>query len=186
MRILAVPAAALMALAPAGHLAAGSGPRFNFRVPTLSGGTITQEDFKGKLVVVDVWATWCGPCRMVIPHLVRLQDKFKAQGVAVVGLNADLEDLGPGTDLEPIRSFARSYGMNYPIGLMTPETYREVARVMGFDLDRGMSIPTTIIIGRNGRVLQRYPGYFPGQEREIDGILVSILEAEAAQKDKSP
>src|SRR5436309_1515520 len=75
--------------------------RFDFKVPSLSGGTLSSQDLKGKIAVIDVWATWCGPCRMVIPHLVRLQEKFKDRGVTVVGLNSD-DDNSSGPGLEAV------------------------------------------------------------------------------------
>ncbi len=163
-------------------------PRMTWRVPSLSGGWISHEDFKGRIVILDIWATWCGPCRMVIPHLVALQREFGADGVAVVGINAD--DPGVARSGAPARSvvrdFAREYGIDYPIGLMNAEAYREVRRVMGFSEREGMSIPTTILIGRNGRVLRRYPGYFPGQEDEIRELLRRILAEERAAAGGAP
>jgi thiol-disulfide isomerase/thioredoxin len=150
---------------------------FTFKVASLSGGTISSEDFKGKIVVVDIWATWCGPCRLVIPHLVRLQETFKDKGVAVVGLNAD-EGAGAGPGHQTVERFVKKYEIGYPVGLMNGGTYREVARVMDFDEQEGFSLPTTIILDRDGTVIRRYPGYFPGQEREIEKLLTRMLEAE--------
>lgn len=155
--------------------------RFQFRVPSLEGGVISHEDFKGKIVVVDVWATWCGPCRLIVPHLVRLHERFRGLGVSVVGLNADAEGETPDPEsLEAIRNFVRRHAVSYPIGLMNPPAYAEVARVMGLDVNGGMSIPTTFVLGRDGRVLKRYGGYFPGQEEEIADLISRLLAAEAA------
>jgi len=157
-------------------LAVGSTPsamRVGYRVPALSGGWISDQDFKGRVVVLDIWATWCGPCRMVIPHLVKLHADLKDKGVAVVGLNAD-EPAGPETEAN-IRAFVKEFGMSYPVGLMNQEAYATIAQVMGFAPEEGMSIPTTIVIGRNGLVVKRYPGYFPGQEDEIRAIVTKIL-----------
>lgn len=161
---------ALLLCLPAGAHAA---LRVAYRVPALSGGWISHEDFKGRVVVLDVWATWCGPCRMVIPHLVRMHADLKDNGVAVVGLNAD-EPQGSET-VAKIRAFAREFGINYPVGLMNAEAYSAIAKVMGTSLDEGLSIPTTLIIGRNGLVVKRYPGYFPGQEDEIRAIVATLL-----------
>lgn len=152
---------------------------FSFKVPALSGGTISGEDFRGKIVVVDVWATWCVPCRLVIPHLVRIHETFKGRGVAVVGLNSD-EDAGAGPGHAAVVKFVRDHDISYPVGLMNGETYREVARVMGFDQEEGFSLPTTIILGRDGTVMKRYPGYFAGQEEEIERLISRMLEAESA------
>jgi len=162
---------------------AATGIRFDFKVPSLAGGTIGSEDLKGRIAVVDVWATWCGPCRMVIPHLVRLQDKYKSKGVTVVGLNTDDDGMTP-EGKENVRRFAREYGIDYPIGLMTPQAYVELARVMGFNMEEGFSIPTTLILGRNGMVIQRYPGYFQGQEQEIEKVIAGVLKSEEASQKK--
>jgi thiol-disulfide isomerase/thioredoxin len=150
-----------------------TGPRVAYRVPALSGGWISDEDFKGRVVILDIWATWCGPCRMVIPHLVTLHAELRDRGVAVVGLSAD-EPAGPETEAK-VRAFVKEFGMTYPIGMMNQEAYATIARVMGFSPEEGMSIPTTLVIGRNGLVVQRYPGYFPGQEDEIRAIVAGLL-----------
>ncbi|HKY33687.1 MAG TPA: TlpA disulfide reductase family protein, partial [Candidatus Polarisedimenticolia bacterium] len=172
----AAAASAGAAPAPAREPRAGSGaPVLSFRVPSLSGGSLSSEDFKGKLVVLDVWATWCGPCRMVIPHLVELQKKLGASGVSVIGLNADEER--PGTDLRTeVRAFAQRFAINYPIGLMNNRAWRDLLDLTGGA--GGFSIPTTIVLGRDGRVLRIYPGYYPGQERDIEELLTSLLPAE--------
>ncbi len=147
--------------------------RVGYRVPALSGGWVSDEDFKGRVVILDIWATWCGPCRMVIPHLVKLHTELKDKGVAVVGLNAD-EPAGPETSAK-IRAFVKEFEMSYPVGLMNKEAYDTIAAVMGFSPEEGMSIPTTMVIGRNGLVVKRYPGYFQGQEDEIRAIVTMLL-----------
>lgn len=156
---------------------------FAFKVPSLSGGTISSEDFKGKIVIVDVWATWCGPCRMVIPHLVKLHGKYRDRGVAVFGLNSD-EEATAGPDFESVRKFVRDHGITYPVGLMNEPAYLEVARVMEFDPGQGFAIPTTIVLGRTGTVIGRYPGYFRGQEQEIERLVSNLLESEKAPEKK--
>ena len=178
MRTLACAIGLGVALSLPAPVPAASSLRFPFRTPSLSGGIISSEDFKGKIVVVDVWATWCVPCRVVIPHLVKLHGKYKDKGVVVVGLSTD-EDTETDEGRENVRKFTREMGIDYPIGLMNPETYLMLARVMGFNLEEGFSIPTTLVVGRNGMVLKRYPGYFYGQEEEIEKLITGILESEA-------
>jgi thiol-disulfide isomerase/thioredoxin len=146
--------------------------RFTFRLPSLSGGTISSEDFKGRLLVVDVWATWCGPCRMVIPHLIDLQKRLGGKGVSVLGLNAEGEQ---GTDASGVREFVLRAGINYPVGLIDDRTYALVRRIAGGESE-GLSIPTTLIIGREGELLRVYPGYYRGQEKDIERLLTTLLE----------
>ncbi len=190
---LAAPAAALLlavllvllgASTPASS-AAGlpANGRFDFRVPSLSGGHISSEDFKGKIVILDVWATWCGPCRLVIPHLVRMQDKLKAKGVAVVGLSAD-ETSKDGQGLEPIKKFVKENRINYPIGMMNGDTFMRIMSVTGADRGEGFTIPTTIILDRGGGVLKTYTGYFKGQEQEIEELVDGIIASEAEPRKK--
>ena len=143
-----------------------------YRVPALTGGHISNEDFKGKIVILDVWATWCGPCQMVIPHLVELQKEYGDRGVVVVGINAN--DPGEKEKAKVIK-FVDRFGINYPVGMMTGEAYIELLRVMGVEPTDGMTIPTTIIIDRDSRIVHRYPGYFRGQEREISSIISRML-----------
>ena len=173
-----VPTPGLASLLVSIALMAPASPQeFSFKVASLSGGTLGDKDFRGKIVIIDIWATWCGPCRMVIPHLVKLQDKYKTRGVTVLGLNSD-DDATEGPGREAVAGFVRQMGINYPIGLMNAETYAEVSRVMGSSADAGFSLPTTIVLSREGRVIRKYPGYFQGQERELEDLITGMLAAE--------
>ena len=156
---------------------------FEFRVVSLSGGHISSEDYKGRIVVLDVWATWCGPCRLVIPHLIEMQDKFKAKGVAVVGLSAD-DASEDGAGLEPIKKFVKENRINYPIGMMNADMFTRIMRVTGDDPDSGFTIPTTIILDRGGKILKSYTGYFKGQEHEIEAIVNDLISSEAEPRKK--
>lgn len=117
--------------------------------PLLDGKMRQLADYKGKVVVLDLWATWCGPCRVEIPHLIALGNEFKSKGVEVVGLS--LED--PEMAKEEVRAFAREFKINYALGF-AGETL--ASKVM-----RGGSIPQTIVIGRDGRVHKHFIGFNP-------------------------
>src|SRR5437867_3822309 len=91
--------------------------------------------------------------------------------------NAD-EDATSGQGKEAVKRFVRDHGINYPIGLMNGDTYVELAKVMGFNAEEGFSIPTTMVLGRNGLVVKRYPGYFLGQEQELEKVVSDLIEAE--------
>ncbi|GAC1399142.1 MAG: hypothetical protein NVSMB56_14110 [Pyrinomonadaceae bacterium] len=120
----------------------------NASLKTLDGKTMRLKDYMGKVIIVDLWATWCSPCRQEIPHLVELQEKYGAQGLQVVGL--DLND----EPADTINSFARELKINYRLAWATQEFAGEL--LAGQD-----SIPQTYIISRDGKILQRFVGFHP-------------------------
>ncbi len=168
---------------PGAESVATAPPTFAFKVEGLDGGSLSNTDFRGKILVVDVWATWCGPCRMVIPHLSKLREKYRARGVEVVGLSVD-EPVPDGGGYLQVKSFVAEYAIKYPIGLMNKTVYRELVALMGADPRAGFSIPTTVVMARDGRLLKIYPGYFRGQEREIERVIEQALGAETPPKPK--
>lgn len=118
--------------------------------PTLDGKSRRLADYSGKVVVVDIWATWCGPCRVEIPHLVELAKEFKGRGLEVIGLTTE----DPAKDIEKVRAFARQFKINYPIAWANGE--------FAIGLMKGSSaIPQTYVIGRDGRVHKYFVGFNP-------------------------
>jgi thiol-disulfide isomerase/thioredoxin len=116
--------------------------------PMLDGKSHRLADYAGKVVVVDVWATWCGPCRAEIPHLIELAKEFKGQGVEVIGLTTE----NPATDSQTVREFARQFKINYPIGWANGEFASGLMN--GRD-----TIPQTYVIGRDGKVRKHFVGF---------------------------
>jgi thiol-disulfide isomerase/thioredoxin len=120
------------------------GPAPTWKLQDLNGRPISSEDLKGKVVVVDFWATWCGPCRMEIPGYIALQRKYEKDGLVIVGVSLD----DGGDDL--VKTFVAKNGMNYPV-VMGSEA---IANAFG-----GMeAIPTTFLIDRAGMVRDRKMG----------------------------
>jgi thiol-disulfide isomerase/thioredoxin len=115
---------------------------------TLSGKPRRLADYVGKVVVVDVWATWCGPCRVEIPHLVELAKEFKGRGVEVIGLTTE----DPAKDTEKVREFVGQFKINYPIGWANGEFASSL-------MSGRNSIPQTYVIGRDGRVRNHFVGF---------------------------
>ena len=116
----------------------------------LDGAAFRLSDYKDKVVVLDIWATWCGPCRLEIPHLVRLSEEYGPRGVEVIGLS--VED--PASASGAVRDFAREFRINYRLG------WAEQRWTLA--LTRGAAtIPQTFVIGRNGRRLLHLQGYSP-------------------------
>jgi thiol-disulfide isomerase/thioredoxin len=114
----------------------------------LDGQTTKLADYSGKVLVVDVWATWCGPCKQEIPHLIDIAREYKDKGVEVIGLTNE----DPETDSEIVKSFSQAFNINYPIGWANEEMQRELMRGRG-------AIPQTYIIGRDGKIVKHFVGF---------------------------
>ena len=141
----------------------GGKPAPSFTLQDLKGKTVSLSDFKGKVVVLDFWATWCPPCVKEIPHFIALYEQYKDQGFAIVGISVDREGISV------VKSFARKYQVNYPI-LMTDG---QVDKAYG-----GIpSIPTTFVIDSAGNIRQKYVGYRDKAVFETD-IKALLAEAE--------
>lgn len=113
-----------------------------------SGAPIKLSNYAGKVLVVNLWATWCGPCRLETPELVKLYKEFRQQGVEVVGLSTE----NPDASAEGVRQFIQDYGVNYRVGWATPEV--AIALMQGRD-----AIPQSFVISRTGRVVKRFVGF---------------------------
>ncbi len=116
----------------------------NFELADLSGKKVQLSDFAGKIVILDFWATWCGPCRAEVPDLVKLQSKYADKGVIVVGLSLDAEGASV------VRPFVDEFKVNYPMLLASPETARQFGGIIG--------IPTTFVVDRQGRITRKFFG----------------------------
>lgn len=160
LRLVAGCVAALAAfLQPAGLRAAPSvcdasvsSPARNFVLRDMDNRKWTFGSTKGKVVLVDFWATWCGPCKVEIPAFVEMYGRYKSQGFEVVGVSMD-------TDLAAIRTFAGEHAISYPI--LIGAGADGVTRAWGVS-----GLPTTVIIGRDGRVCRRFVGQAPREEFE--------------------
>jgi len=107
-------------------------------IPDLQGRSRSLGEWRGKVLVVNFWATWCPPCLKEIPEFVRMQDKLGPRGLQFVGIAADQ----PGK----VREFAAKYGMNYPV-LLADMNIIEIARRAG---NRAGGLPFTVILNRRG------------------------------------
>lgn len=116
----------------------------------VSGAPIKLSNYNGKVLLVNLWATWCGPCRLETPELVKLYKEFKPQGVEIVGLSTE----NPDASAENVKKFISDFNVNYRIGWATPEV--AMTLMQGRD-----AIPQSFVIGRNGRVVRRFIGFNP-------------------------
>jgi thiol-disulfide isomerase/thioredoxin len=117
-------------------------------IKDLDGNSFKLEDKKGKVVLVDLWATWCGPCRDAMPDLIALQDKYRDKNFEVIGLDTD-EDETP----EQIKAFAQAKKLNYQLGYADAKMMSEFIKVT-----RLQGIPQSILINRDGRMVGIFPG----------------------------
>jgi peroxiredoxin len=119
----------------------------NFSLKDHQGNIIQLSDFKGKVIILDFWATWCGPCRMEIPGYVKLYEKYKSEGLEIIGISLDRGGWNA------VENFMEEFKINYPIVMGDAQ----VAMAYG-----GInSIPTTFVINREGEVVTYKIGYQP-------------------------
>jgi peroxiredoxin len=118
------------------------------QLKAVNGAPIKLADYSGKVLVVNLWATWCGPCRSEIPELVKLYREFRPQGLEIVGLSTE----NPEASAEGVRQFVSDYSMNYRVGWATAD----VALAL---MNNRNAIPQSFVISRDGRVLTRFVGF---------------------------
>jgi glutathione peroxidase-family protein len=117
---------------------------------SVNGTAIKLSDYAGKVVLVNLWATWCGPCRNETPELVKLHKEFQSQGLEMVGLSTE----NPDRTEEGVKDFVREFQIDYRIGWVAPEVAETL--MQGRD-----AIPQSFIISRDGHILKRFVGFSP-------------------------
>ena len=131
----------------------------DFDIPTIDGRTIKLSEYRGRVVVVDFWATWCPPCREEVPQLVRLAEQNRARGIEVIGLHIDDRGRSPQS---AIKRFISQYDINYTVGMASNEMF---TAYLGTVED---TIPQTLVFDRKGNAIAHFVGYDQSHARKLD------------------
>jgi thiol-disulfide isomerase/thioredoxin len=137
------------------------------QIQAVGGGSFKLSDYKDKTVVLDLWATWCGPCRAEIPHLVELHKEYGGKGVEVIGLTTE----DPNTTADAVADFAKELKIPYRLGWARAD----VAQAL---MNGRPSIPQTFVIAPGGRIITKFVGY---SDRIPDAIRAAIKTAGEAK-----
>lgn len=130
---------------------------------SLDGERSQLSDFRGKVLVLDFYATWCVPCRKSIPHLIELQGRDGSKGLQVVGLN-----VGGPDDRVKVAGFAREFPITYPLGF--PDK-----AVTDFFLSDDDSLPQTFVFDRQGQLVKRLIGYDTSSAEQLEQAIQTAL-----------
>ena len=145
---------------PAACPASAKPANLSFTVNDMNGKPVRLSSYKGKVVLLDFWATWCGPCKAEIPNFVSLQQQYGSQGLVVLGVSVD-------DTVDKLKPFAKELRMNYPVlvGLGRDDVQDAFGPLWG--------IPTTFLIGRDGRICRKNTGVQGRDkyERDIKALL---------------
>ncbi len=133
----------------------------DFTLATIDGNRVRLSDFKGKVVLLDFWATWCPPCRAAIPHLVELQEKYGKDGLVVIGMNMDQNP-------DDLAEFMSRTTFNYPVVRVDEQTRTAYGGVP--------SIPMAFLIDRKGRIREKYMGYSAEIAENMDRMIQHLLQ----------
>lgn len=148
---------------PARPAAAGcSAPQgkanLNFKMKDMNGATVNLADYKGQVVLLNFWATWCGPCKVEIPEFIRAYAEYKDKGFVILGVSID-------DTAEQLREFAATWKMNYPV-LLLQEDFEEAYGPL-------YAVPVSVFIDRNGSICRKHFGELKKEhlERELKSLL---------------
>jgi len=125
----------------------------DFVLPDINGGNLRLSTYRGKVVLLDFWATWCEPCREETPHFVELQDKYRDQGLQIIGVSMD-------DDAAPVRQFHKQFKVNYLVAMGNAKIGELYGGILG--------LPIAFVIAPDGSIRARHDG----------AVKVDVIEAE--------
>jgi cytochrome c biogenesis protein CcmG, thiol:disulfide interchange protein DsbE len=128
------------------------------------GKRATVTDYTGKVLLLNFYATWCGPCRQEMPHLLALHEKYESQGLQIVGLNVGGEE-----DYEEVPAFRQEFRIPFPLAIPDAEF---VERYLGVN----QNIPQSFVIDRNGRIVRHFIGFSEDSATEVEAVVLAALK----------
>ena len=143
--------------------ACGAKPRsakLNLTLKDLSGSKVKLATFKGKVIVLNFWATWCAPCKVEIPGFVELQDRYGSRGLQLIGISVD-------DTADKLKAYAEEQKMNYPV--LQGRGHGEILDMFS----KVETLPTTILITRDGTICKTYPG--PVTQEALEAEIQPLL-----------
>ena len=126
----------------------------DFSLTTVDGNFLSLSEYRGKVVLIDFWATWCPPCREEVPGFVDLYNRYHAKGLEIIGVS--LDDGGPAV----VREFMKEYGVNYSVVMGTSQVTRAYGGIR--------ALPTTFLVDHRGKIVKKYIGGYPASQFEAD------------------
>ncbi len=150
----------------------GSSDTPEIEVTMIDGKKVKLSSLRGKVCVIDMFASWCPHCQEHAPHMVKIYNQFKAQGFVILSL------AHPNDKVADVKKFIKDYGLNYPVGFFSNE-------VLAYYADnRNHSIPQVVLFGKNGKMLKRWIGWSEERTNEM----ISLVEGEygAATSETKP
>ncbi len=160
LRIAACAAVALLAGTASSAIAPATAAP-DFTLHAMGGPNLRLKEQRGRVVMVNFWATWCGPCRQEMPQLNRLYEKYKSSGFVLLGVNVD-------DDASKAAEVAAKLGVTFPVLLDTEKTVSKL-----YDLS---TMPSTVIIDREGKVRYVHRGYLAGYEDNYEKQIRELLK----------
>lgn len=153
---------AAMVSAPVLAVAPPAGPAPAFKLDSMAGKPVSLDQYKGQVVMINFWASWCGPCRTEMPILEKLHAKYKAMGFTMIGVNVE-------PDSQLAANWLKSTPVTFPILFDTKSEVSKLYQVQG--------MPSTVIIDRKGNMRWLHRGYKAGDENEyLDQIRALVRE----------
>ena len=140
------------------HIGTSGQPAPGFTLTDVSGQRLSLSEYRGKVVILDFWATWCAPCKEEIPYFVDMQNRLGPRGLQILGISMD-------DDERPVRAFQQQFKMNYPVAVGTTQLAEQYGGVLG--------LPITFVIDPQGRIVSRHIGQTSPSvfESEVEKLL---------------